>query len=80
MIYNHRNAPGATVVDMADLSKMTMVRLVDTEAGEVECAYQPVRVNHRGEVDTFKVKFSAIHPISGGARFPCLFHCYGRQA
>lgn len=79
-IYTNHNARGSTVFDVNTKEQLQQVMLVDTEAGEVECAFKPIRVNHLGEVDTFKVKFRTISPIFGGGIQPCLFHCYGRLA
>ena len=78
MLYTNHNARGATVTDVDRKEKLLQVMMVDTERGEVECAFKPIRVNHLGEVDTFKVRFRTISPIFGGSPYPCLFHCYGR--
>lgn len=78
MIYNASNAHGASVFDVDTVSKLASVMQIDTERGEVECFHQPLRINYRGEVDTFKIRFRSIYAISGGSKKPCLFHCYGR--
>lgn len=80
MIYNHENVLTSTsVFDVDAVSKIDQVISIDTEAGELVCAHQPLRVR-AGEVDTFTIKFKSIYAISGGSPWPCLFHCYGRQA
>lgn len=80
MIYTHHNARCATVHDVMQREQLNHVVSVDTETAEVEVAHQPVRPNHRGEIDTYTVKFSSIYPIFAGSASPLLFHCYGRLA
>lgn len=92
MRYTHLNARGATVHDIEGRRRIDHVMSVDTETGEVECAYWPIRLkpdpkpwhapmveSHLDEVDTFVMRFHGIAPIFGGADSPQAFHCYGPQ-
>lgn len=80
MLFTHQNARGARVYDVATKEEMRQVMSIDTEAGEVKCASQPISLNGAGdEVETYTVKFDTIHPIRGMEPMPVLFHCYGRR-
>ena len=81
MNYNPNNVErGTNVFDVEANAKIDRVTSIDTDTGEVECCSEPLQITAFGEIATFKIKFTAIHPIRGGAMLPCLFHCYGRQA
>lgn len=80
MIYDgHNVARNTKVFDVESKAEMRKVVAIDVGTGEVECFFDPLEVTASGDLATFKIKFSAIHPIRGGAALPCLFHCYGRQ-
>ena len=80
MLYGPGNCDlPAHVYDVDRIELIGQVLTVDVDAGEVECRYKPLRLNHDGtEVDTFKVRFQTIYPICAGSHKPTLFHCYGR--
>lgn len=78
-IYTAHNARGALVIDVEAMTQLERVLRIDTASGEVVCAHQPARVDHRGELQTVTLRFRAIHPIYAGQLQPCLFHCYGRS-
>jgi hypothetical protein len=77
VIYDHSNALSATVYDVDTCEKIVQVISIDTQAGEVLCAYFPTRVVD-DDVETYTIRYRAIHPIFGGSPWPVLFHCYGR--
>lgn len=73
--------PCTTVYDVDTKARIDSVVSIDTEAGEVRCHYQPIRIDVvKQEAETFAIRYRSIHAISGAgqARRPCLFHCYGR--
>lgn len=76
--YTAHNARGALVFDVEAMTQLERVLRIDIASGEVVCAHQPTRVDHRGELQTVGLHFRAIHPIFAGQLQPCLFHCYGR--
>lgn len=79
MLYNHTNARGATVHDIEAAEKIYGVKNVDTDAGIVTAFHWPVRRSAGSdELETYELRFATIHPIYGGGKRPCLFHCYGR--
>lgn len=81
MIYTQRNVqPGTTVHDVEARRTVGHVLSVDSEAGEVVRACQPVRLDALGRVETFVERYRSIYPIFAGLSVPQLFHCYGRQA
>ena len=51
----------------------------NTKTGAVVVAKQPVRLNHKGQIDREMTMFRSVYPIFGGQPNPCLFHCYGRN-
>lgn len=77
MIYDRSNALFATVYDVDTCEKIGQVISIDTQAGEVLCAYFPIRVVD-DRVDTYTIRYRTIYPIFGGSPWPGLFHCYGR--
>jgi hypothetical protein len=77
MIYNCKNAGGASVYDVETKERLDHVMSIDTDAGEVLRAEHPARVVG-GQLATFTQKFTTIYPIRGGGARPVLFHCYGR--
>ena len=81
MLYDHTNAHGATVHDIEAAEKIQKVNSVDTDAGIVTAFHWPLRRTAGGdEMETYEVRFATIHPIYGGGKRPCMFHCYGRVA
>lgn len=78
MLYTWHNTRRATVVEVEGQRNLDRVLLVDTDTGEVRRAVQPTRVDATGEIESYVERFATIYPISGGARYPRLFHCYGR--
>ena len=78
MIYTHKNAMGAEVVDIEGRERIKQVAHVDTDSGEVRCYRSPLRLCVDGEADAFTVRFQSIHPIRGTSPIPVAFHCYGR--
>lgn len=82
MIYTANNCqPGTTVFDVEGRETLRHVLSVDTRAGVVTCAHQPIRAKpgDAEEIDTFDVRFRSIYPIRGCDLWPWLFHCYGRE-
>lgn len=79
MLYSAKNAPGSQVYDVEANAEIRKVLLVNTETGSVAVAKTPIRLNHKGKIDRETIYFDSIRPIFGGGRYPCLFHCYGRQ-
>lgn len=77
-VYTAHNARGALIFDVEATTQLERVLRIDTASGEVVCAYQPARIDHRSELQTVTLRFRAIHPIFAGGLQPCLFHCYGR--
>ena len=78
MIYNGRNARGSRVYDVEAKTRIDRVLMVNTKTGSVVVGTSPVRLNHKGKIDRYTVKFQSIYPIFGGRATPVLFHCYGR--
>lgn len=76
-IFTHENALNASVYDIDTGEQIKYVESIDTEAMELVVFEHPFRVEHE-RVVTYAINYRAIHPIYGGGRFPCLFHCYGR--
>ena len=80
MIYTSQNCmPGAIVVDLDAREKIARVLSVDDQSGEVVCARDPLEVSTSGEIASHTIRFQALWPIFGGAQFPWLFHCHGRE-
>ncbi len=82
MIYTSRNCqPGTSVRDVEGRETLSRVVSVDTVAGVVTCAHDPIRVTPGPiqEIETFTVRFRSIYPIRGCDLWPRLFHCYGRE-
>lgn len=79
MIYNAKNAAGATVFDIDSHTQLNHVLMVNTKTGAVVMARQPARVNHKGKIGRETITFRSIHPIQGNEPYPVMFHCYGRQ-
>lgn len=79
MIYNAQNSAGSRVYDVETKQEITRVLMVNTKTGAVVVAKQPLRLNHKGQVDRETIHFDTIHPIFGGGTKPCLLHCYGRR-
>jgi hypothetical protein len=80
MIYNARNSSaGSTVVDIDSRTQLTHVLMINTKTGAVVVAKQPVRVNHKGQIDRETITFRSIYPIQVNEPYPVMFHCYGRQ-
>lgn len=90
MIYGPNSAPGASVIDADSGQRLLFVRSIDTAAATVELypsrqtpAGEPFLVralDERGDLQTRRVAFDAIHDIYGNARTPQVFLCYGRKA
>lgn len=80
MIYDPTNAAGAKVFEVETMAEIKMVSSIDTEAGEVACFHQPLRLNAtHDQAETFTLRFASIYPIQGSEIRPVLFHCYGRK-
>lgn len=73
---------GTTVFDVDTKERIDHVMSIDTYSGELELCCMPPHLDpkDRNRIETHTIKFRSIYPISGGARLPCLFHCYGRLA
>ena len=69
--------PKTSVYDAETGQQFKTVSLVNTDANEIVCFDQPLRVVGE-EVATYTVRYEAIHAIYGGYPVPCLFICYGR--
>ena len=80
MIYNAENAAGSTVFDVESRIRLDHVLMVNTKTGAVVLAKQPVRINHKGQIDRETITFRSVYPIQGHEPRPVMFHCYGRQA
>lgn len=83
MRYDRDNVmPGTLVIDATSKKWLQGAMTVDTDAGEVECAYIPYRVAPDGEsVETFKLKFDCIQTsIHAPTGLPNEFKCYGPRA
>lgn len=79
MLYDRHNALGAQVFDIGTCEQIRRVMSVDTDAGVVIAAHDPLRLRpNREEVETYEIRFRAIHAIRGGFDKPVLFHCYDR--
>ena len=78
MLYNARNARGATVVDMDSGKVLTNVMEVNTRAGWIKVCHSPMRIDAKGRVIGERVRFGSVYAIHGLEPQPCLFHCYGR--
>jgi hypothetical protein len=79
------NAPGAVeprcaVWDVEGKQKLQHVTGINVRKGLVIVARQPVTPTASGGITKYALKFATIHPIYGGGKRPCLFHCYGRIA
>ncbi|WP_159917860.1 hypothetical protein [Pantoea sp. 18069] len=68
------------VICMDTGERLRRVVSIDAERGEVVCQHWPLRPNLkvRGTIDTFVLRFRAVHPIYAGSFRPYLVHCYGR--
>lgn len=82
MIFNCNNARWTDVVDVEARETLKHVICVDTDAGEVHVAVQPLQISSDGEsVATRAIKFRSIYPIYGLRKYmPEMLHCYGRRA
>ena len=82
MIFNCKNAMGVDVVDVDVCETLKHVICVDTDAGEVHVAVQPLQISSDGEsLATQAIKFRSIYPIYGLRKYrPEMLHCYGRKA
>lgn len=78
MLYNSNNASGSIVVDVEARQQLRQVLEVNTKAGWVKVAHDPVRSDAQGRVIGERIRFRSIYPIWGLELRPCLFHCYGR--
>lgn len=79
MLYSRDNALGAKVFDIGTCEQIRLVMSVDTDAGIVVAAHDPLRLHpNREEVETYEIRFRSIHAIRGGSDKPVLFHCYDR--
>lgn len=72
------NAMGAHVYEVVTSRRIDHVLAVDTQAGVVVRARQPIRMVG-DQLDSYIERYETIHPIYGGGVKPMLFHCYGRQ-
>jgi len=74
-------APRTDIICMDTGERLRHVTSIDVERGEVVCQHWPLRFSLKepDTLDTFVVRFRAIHPIYAGALRPYLVHCYGRQ-
>lgn len=79
MIYNANNAAGSRVIDMDTGAVIDCVLMVNAKTGAVVVAKQPVRVNHKKQIDRETITFRSVYPIQGLEPRPVLFHCYGRK-
>lgn len=80
MIYSTHNVQlPARVYDVDTMQEVRYAVEVDTATGVVRCFTEPLQVDHKGEAVCHTIRYRAIHPVFGGYRLPCLFHCYGRQ-
>jgi hypothetical protein len=75
--FDHTNsAPGAIVIDMDFYSQIDHVLSVDIAAGELVCAYWPLRV--RGdEIEKYMLRYERIEMTLVGG-LPCRFECHER--
>lgn len=80
MLYNHRNAAGATVIDCQTGERIGRVVNVDTDAAVVRCTHEPLRLTHDGGVLLRELVFDAVHAVFGdNSPTPRLFLCHGRR-
>lgn len=78
-VYTHKNALGAKVFDVDTGRELTFVLSVDTGAGVVVSAAQPIRLaDDKGSVVTETANYRRVYAINGVEQRPALFHCYGR--
>ncbi|CAN7678380.1 hypothetical protein LJR039_005424 [Pseudorhodoferax sp. LjRoot39] len=79
MLYDRHNALGAQVFEIGRREPLKRVMSVDTDVGIVVAAHDPLRLHpNREQVETYQIRFRAIHAIHGGSDKPVLFHCYDR--
>jgi protein gp37 len=79
MLFNHKNVwPGTTVHDLDTRQRIDHVLEIDTEAAVIVVAKQPLRALPGGDIATDRLQFKAVWPIVVD-RFPCAFHCHGRN-
>ncbi|WP_343739654.1 hypothetical protein [Delftia tsuruhatensis] len=78
MLYSHKNAAGATVVDMDSGKVLSKVLEVNTRAGWVK-VHPTLRLDAQGRAVGERIRFGSIYAIQGLESMPCLFHCYGRE-
>lgn len=78
MLYNHNNARGAKVIDVDTGKEFAKVTEVNTRAGWIKVAHDPMRFDAQGRTIGERIRFRSIYAIQGRECMPCLFHCYGR--
>lgn len=80
MIYDHSNVMHKTrVYDVDTKEVLGHVIEINTRAGWVKVAEDPIRVNPHQHLASKRIHFDSIHAIKGAEPLPCLFHCYGRK-
>ena len=73
------NAHGSTVFEVEGRRRLDHVLSVDTTAGVVVRAEQPLRIVG-DDFAKYAERFERIHAIYGCEAAPVLFHCYGKKA